>query len=296
MLSSERPARPRVLAIGGPTAAGKTAASLDIAERYGAVILSADAMQVYAGMDIGTAKATPTERRGVAHFGLDVVTPDQPFDAAAFVRLADRVMADHDRVVVVGGTGMWMQALVRGLVETPAVDPVLRRSLENDPDLWTRLQQVDPVLAARLHPSDRVRLVRGMEVWIQSGRRLSDLQADHAAAPDRRDVAGVWLDRADLDARIDARVLQMMDGGYLKEVRGLLDTYDRSLKPMQSLGYRHLADHLLDGVPLDETVRRTQRDSRGFARKQRTWLRKLGWPREEGDHRAAVASAAERIW
>lgn len=295
-MASERPARPRVLAIGGPTAAGKTAASLDIAERLGAVILSADAMQVYVGMDVGTAKATEAERRGVPHHGLDVVRPDEPFDVAAFVRLADRVVRDHERVVVVGGTGMWLQGLVRGLVATPPVDPDLRRSLEGDPDLWRRLVEVDPALAARLHPEDRVRLVRGMEVWLQAGRRLSELQAEHAAAPDRYEVAGVWLDRPDLDARIDARVLQMMDAGYLDEVRILLQSYDRGLKPMQSLGYRHLADHLLDGVPLDEAVRRTQRDSRGFARKQRTWLRKLGWAREERDHAAVVAAAAARLW
>jgi tRNA dimethylallyltransferase len=271
-----------VLVIAGPTAAGKTAAAIEVARRFDAVVLSADAMQVYRGMDVGTGKATAEERAEVPHFGLDLVDPDQPFDAAAFVALADRVRAEHPRVVVAGGTSLYLQAMIRGLVATPPVDPALRAEIEALPDLHRALAEVDPALAARLHPNDRVRLVRGLEVYRATGRRLSELQDRHATEPDRVPAVGVWLDRDDLDDRIEARVGDMLDRGYVDEVRRLLDRgYARTSKPMQSLGYRHLCDHVLDGVPLDEARRRTVRDTRRFARKQRTWMRTLGFPRRD---------------
>ncbi|MCA9567703.1 MAG: tRNA (adenosine(37)-N6)-dimethylallyltransferase MiaA [Myxococcales bacterium] len=273
----------KALVLGGPTASGKTGLAVELALQHGAVVVSADAMQVYRGMDIGTGKATLEERRGVPHFGFDLRDPDEPFDAADFVALAEQVMAGHERVIVAGGTSLYLQALRRGLVATPDPDPALRAELEATPDLHARLQAVDPVLATRLHPNDRVRLVRGIEVHALSGQRLSELHDAHAAAPDRVEVHGVWLDREDLDARIDARVLQMMADGYLDEVRGLLAAgYPSTLKPMRSLGYRHLCEHVETGLPLDEAVRRTQRDTRRFARKQRTWRRHVGLGEDVG--------------
>ena len=287
---------PHVLIVAGPTAAGKTALAVELALAWDAVVLSADAMQVYQGMDIGTAKVTPAEARGVPHFGLDRVAPDDDYDAGRFLTDAAEVLQAHPRVVACGGTGMWLHALVHGLVATPPVDRALRASLEGAPDLWDRLAAVDPVLAARLHPNDRVRLVRGLEVFLATGQPLSTLHAAHAGAPDRVRAAGVWVDRDDLDARIDSRVERMMDAGYLDEVSRLLDGgVSRMAKPMRSLGYRHLADHLLDGVPRDEAVRRTQRDTRRFARKQRNWSRQLGWP-SGPDPRALAEEAAASIW
>jgi tRNA dimethylallyltransferase len=269
-----------IVAICGPTAAGKTAAALVVAEELGAVIVSADAMQVYRGMDIGTAKATPEERARVPHFGIDLVNPDQPFDAADFVALAERVIADHEHVVVAGGTSLYVRSLIRGLVSTPAVDPALRAQLAALPDPHAALAAVDPALAARLHPHDTNRIVRGLEVFEASGQRLSELQDAHAREPDRHVVRGLWLDRSDLFARIDARVEAMIASGYVDEVRGLLAAgYSRDLKPMKSLGYRHLADHVVDGLDLGEAVRRTKRDTRQFARKQRNWMRSLGFER-----------------
>jgi tRNA dimethylallyltransferase len=263
---------PEVLVIGGPTASGKTGLAIRIAQRTGAVIVSADAMQVYRGMDIGTGKATVEERGGITHFGVDLRDPDEAFDVADFIRVADHVIAEHDRVIVVGGTSLYLRGLIRGLVETPPVVPALRAELEAAPDLHHRLEEVDPVLAARLHPNDRVRLVRGMEVFLSSGERLSALQEAHSKAPDRYRTAGFWLDRGDLYDRIDRRVLEMIEGGYCQEVENLLAAgYHRRLKPMQSLGYRHLCAHLLEGLALDEAVALTQRDTRRFARKQRTW-------------------------
>src|SRR5687768_8975923 len=180
-------------------------------------------MQVYRGMDVGTGKATAEERGDVVHHGLDVVDPDQPFDAARFVALADEAIARHPRVVVAGGTSLYVRALVRGLVETPEVDPELRAAVEALPDPHGELARVDPALAARLHPHDLVRIVRGLEVFRQTGRRLSDLHSAHAEEPVRVPHVGLWLDRPDLDERIDRRVQAMLDRGYVDEVRGLLD-------------------------------------------------------------------------
>lgn len=287
---------PRVLVIAGPTSAGKSDVALAVAERFDAVVLSADAMQVYRGMDIGTGKIGAGERARAPHYGLDLVWPDQPFDASDFVRVADEVLARHPRVVVAGGTSLYLRALIRGLVPTPPVDPALRTELEALPDLHERLAVVDPVLAARLHPNDRVRLVRGLEVFYSTGRRLSALQAEHAKAPDRVRATGLWLDRSDLYERIDARVQHMIEEGYVEEVASLLEAgHSRQLKPMQSLGYRHLCDHLLDGLPLEEAVRRTARDTRQFARKQRNWMRVLDFPQvmDEGQLPAALAAAAD---
>lgn len=254
-------------------------------------------MAVYRGMDIGTAKATEAEQARVPHFGIDLVEPNEPFDASAFVELADEVLQTHPRVVVVGGTSLYLQALVRGLVRTPPVDAAKRAEIEAIEDLHAVLAEVDPELALRLHPNDRVRLVRGVEVFRSTGRRLSELQAEHRAQPDRVDASALWLDRADLDERIDARVQIMMSRGYVQEVQSLLDAgFGPDLKPMRSLGYRHIAEHLLHGLSLDEATSRTARDSRRFARKQRNWMRVLGYPQVTEDHQRVALSAAARLW
>lgn len=292
-----------VLVIAGPTAAGKTAISLKVAEAYGAHILSADAMQVYRGLDVGTAKVSPAERSFVPHYGIDVVDPHEAFDVGDFLALAQPLLASDRPLVVTGGTSLYLRSLVRGLVATPAVDAGLRAELEAVEDLHGRLAAVDPALAARLHPNDRVRLIRGLEVWLTAGVRLSDLQAGHAGEPDVVQAVGIWLDRADLYARIDARVWAMVEAGYVDEVRSLLEAgVARTLKPMQSLGYRHLCDHLLGEaesgapVPLDEAIRRTQRDSRHFARKQRNWQRSLAYPVVAEDWESATFEAAAKAF
>jgi tRNA dimethylallyltransferase len=283
----------RVLVLGGPTAAGKTAAALAVAERFDAAVVSADAMQVYRGMDIGTGKATPEEQERAPHFGIDLRAPDESFDAADFVALADGVCAVYPRVVVAGGTALYLRAFLRGLVATPPVDPELRARLAELDDPHEALAAVDPALARRLDPNDRLRIVRGLEVHAQMGTPLSELHRAHAGAPDRVPAVARWLDRPDLDARVDARVLEMRDRGLAAEVRGLLDAgYGRELKPMRSLGYRHLCDHWLDGLDLDEALRRTARDTRRLARKQRTWMRGLGFRPPDGADPVEVALRA----
>jgi len=289
--------------IAGPTAAGKTAAALHVACLWGARLISADAMQVYRGMDVGTGKAPPSVLGRYPHACLDVrdpgAGPAHAFDAADFAAAADAELAAARAagrpVVVVGGTGFYLRALLVGLAPTPPADPALRARLEALGDPHGALAAVDPALAARLHPNDRVRLVRGLEVYHLTGRPLSVIQDEHRAAGPRHPAVRLWLDRPDLDARIDRRVLRMMERGYLGEVRRLVQAgVPRDCKPMRSLGYRHLADHLLDGLDLGEAVRRTQRDSRKFARRQRTFLRGLGGfrPLDARDRAAALAAAA----
>ena len=276
----------RPLVITGPTGAGKSDAALSIAERHGACVVSMDAMQVYRGMDIGTAKLSISDRARIPHLCIDIRDPDEPFSAADFVSIADSAPGP---TILCGGTPFYLRAWLFGLVPAPAVDPELRRALDALEDPHARLREVDPVLAARLHPNDRVRVVRGLEVHALSGRRLSELHAEDTKTP--RPCEVVWLDRDDLYACLDARVDQMMSAGYLEEVRGLLDRgYARTLKPMLSLGYKHLAAHLAGELPLDEAVRLTKRDTRHLARKQRGFLKGLGFsPRRDVKEVAARA-------
>jgi len=289
--------RPPVLVITGPTAAGKTAAALEVARRFDVRLVSADAMQVYRGLNIGTGKEPPEVLARFPHLGIDARDLEESFDAQAFVEMADAVVNREQPVVIVGGSTFYVHAFLYGLVDTPDVDASLRERLESLEEPHAELVRVDPVLAERLHPNDRVRIVRGLEVFYLTGERLSDLHAAHATEV-RHSARVLWLDRPDLRERIDARVDAMMAAGYLDEVRGLLEAgVDRALKPMQSLGYRHLADHLLGEIALDEAIWRTKRDTWRFARKQRTASNRF--PQLERLHAAdvaAVVAIAQELW
>lgn len=276
----------RPLVILGPTGAGKSAIALELAEAYGASIISMDAMAVYRGMNIGTAKASAEEQARVPHYGLDLRNPDEPFTAMDFKELADRVGGPK---ILCGGTTFYFRAWIQGIVPAPVGDSVLRAELEKLEHPWEELQKVDPVLAARLHPNDRVRILRGLEVFQLSGRPLSMLHAEDPKL--RRDAEILWVDREDLYEVIDQRVLKMMASGYLGEVERLLAAgYGPQHKPMQSLGYKHLSSHLGGEISLEEAVRRTQTDSRNFARKQRSFLRSWGL-KPGGDPKEAARRA-----
>lgn len=291
----------RTLVIGGTTAAGKTAVALQIACLWGASLVSADAMLVYRGMDIGTAKPSPAALRRFPHAAVDVRDPNQEWSVADFVRAVEAAQQRSDRVVVVGGTPFYLSALVRPLTPLPTADPALRATLEALPDPHARLAEVDPVTAARLHPNDRVRVIRALEVHALTGRPMSALFAEDQARQAANEARGgelavAWMDRAPeiLNQRIAQRLATMMQRGYLDEVRALLAAgYGPELKPMKSLGYKHLAEHLLLGLPLDEALRRTGRDTRYLARKQRTWARSMGWTATD---RAGVLALAERVF
>ena len=279
-----------VLIIGGPTASGKSALAVDLAEAWGGIVVSADAMTVYRGLDVGTAKPSAEDRARAPHRCLDLRDPHEDFNVADFLAEVDAARVAGRPVIVAGGTPFWLAALVRPLSRLPEPDPALRVELEQIDDLHGALAAVDPESAARLHPHDRVRLVRALEVFRLTGAPLS---AAHAAGAGRPPVphALVWLDRDDLQERIGDRLAQMVAGDYLGELRRALDAgAPPDCKPLKSFAYVHLVAHLREGLPWDEALRRTRRDTWRLARKQRTWARGMGWSAAAP---AAAWSAAE---
>ena len=278
--------KPRVIVLCGPTAAGKTAAGIEVARAIGGEIVSADSMQVYRYMDIGTAKPTEAEQAAVRHHVIDVVDPDEPFDAAAYLSLGRQALGELMRAgktpVVVGGTGLYIKALLYGLFRSDARDPAVRARLRAEAQdrgaaaLHARLAQSDPQTAARLHPNDTVRILRALEVYEVTGRPISALQREHRFkdAPFRALKIGLSLDREALYRRIDQRVESMLAAGLEDEVRSLLARgYGPQLKPMQSIGYSHLAAYIAGRLSHAECIRTLQRDTRRFAKRQLTWFR-----------------------
>ena len=274
-----------VLVIAGPTASGKTAAALELARRLGGELVGADSVQVYRGFDIGAAKPTEDELRGVRHHLIDVADADAPLDAMAYARLADQAIADIQSrgmlPIVVGGTGLWIRALVRGLVAVPPVDYVLRARLDADaaaegpPALHARLALIDPLAAAKIHPNDQLRIVRALEVFEQTGTPMGELRAAHALGGPRFALRMVTVDRPtpELHARIEARVPAMISAGFADEVRALLVRYGEGARALQSVGYREMVEHVLRGVSLDETAARILKSTKTYVRRQRTWLK-----------------------
>lgn len=278
----------KVVVIYGPTAIGKTSLGIALAQAVQGEILSADSMAVYKGLDIGTAKPTLAERGGVLHHLLDLVTPKEPFTVADF-REKGRETLDELKTrgcpaIVVGGSGLYIRALLRGLFDGPKADIPLRRQLrqvegEDPGSMHRRLIEVDPTTAARLHPRDLVRLERALEVFLNSGKPLSEWIREHQFQDLPYDLLeiGLMRPRPILYERINQRVDAMIDGGLLEEVRGLLDAgFDRELKAMKGLGYAHMCCHLLDGKPLGESIQQLKQDTRRFAKRQETWMN--GWP------------------
>jgi tRNA dimethylallyltransferase len=278
--------RPRVIVICGPTAAGKTAAGIEVARAVDGEIVGADSMQVYRYMDIGTAKPTAMEQAAVRHHLIDVVDPDEPFDAAAYLTLGRQVLTDLFRrgktPIVVGGTGLYIKALLCGLFRSDARDPAVRARLRAEAEaqgaaaLHRRLAQCDPQTAGRLHPNDTVRILRALEVLEVTGRPISALQREHrfGDAPFHALKMGLSLDRETLYRRIDRRVEAMMATGLEAEVRTLLARgYGPHLKPMQSIGYSHMAAFIAGALSRTDCIRTLQRDTRRFAKRQLTWFR-----------------------
>ncbi len=274
----------RICVVAGPTASGKTSLAIALARRLGGEIVNADSQQVYRGLDVGTAKPSPEERAAAPHHLLDVVEPGEGMDAARFVGLADRAIveiAGRGRLpVVAGGTGLYLRALLHGVVEAPGRDPALRARLEEEaarlgrPALHARLAALDPAAAARIRPNDLVRIVRALEI-AAGGRLPSELHAAHAFAADRYDAVLVALDppRAALHARIDARVREMFAGGLLEEARALLARFPGALPPKLPIGYPEAAACLRGELAIEEAIRRVQVAHRRYARRQIVWLR-----------------------
>lgn len=271
----------KVLVIGGPTGSGKSDLAVRLAEEIGGEIVNADSMQVYRGMNIGTAKPPSEDLARVPHHLLDMVSPDQDFTASDFRREAAAVIADIDRrggkAIVVGGTGLYIRALLDGLVDSPTGDPELRRQFDGLPgdELLGRLALVDPETAKRLHPNDRVRLVRALEVYQQTGRPISAFRSEHAFSGDHYCALkiAIRVERQELYRRIELRVEKMLRDGLVDEVRSLLAMgYSRDMKSMRSIGYKEIAASLAGEMMLDEAVTLIKRDTRRYAKRQMTWF------------------------
>ncbi len=282
-------ARP-VVAIVGPTASGKTSLSLDLAERLGGEIVSVDSMQVYRHMDIGTAKPTAAERARVPHHLIDIVDPDEPYHAGRFVADAGRALAairSRGRVpILVGGTGLYLSRLQQGLFSLPPIAEEVRAGVlarcqrEGAPALHRELAARDPASAARIHPNDRQRVCRALEILLATGIPWSEhLRRRQPAAGllgARACIIGLHWPREELYARIDRRVEIMLAAGFQQEVERLLAMgYTASLRPMQAIGYRHMLRFLAGELDSGSLRLEMARDTRRYAKRQLTWFRKV---------------------
>ncbi len=301
--------RKPLIVIVGPTAVGKSRVGILLAKALGTEVLTADSRQVFRGMDIGMDKPTVAERQGVPHRLIDLVEPDQPFNVGLYRRHAleeiARLHGAGKLPLLVGGTGLYVRALLRGLWDGPAADWALRRKLEAEAldqgigALYQELARVDPASAQRLHPHDQVKIIRALEVYRLSGRPLSDAIHEHAfgESPFSSLVIGLTRERAALYRLVDARVDEQLAKGLLEETRRLLAKgYDRQLGSMKGLGYRQMAGYLAGDYSYEEAVRLLKRDTRHFAKRQLTWFRKepgLIWLRIE--ERDTVEDVTVRI-
>jgi tRNA dimethylallyltransferase len=273
-----------MLVILGPTASGKSDLAMRIAREVGGEILSVDSMQVYRGMDIGTAKPTVAERLEVRHHGIDLVNADEPFTVARYVEVADGVIHDAAArsapLIVTGGTPLYYKALFEGLFEGPGADPALRERLGREPNeqLHRRLAQVDPTAAARIHVPDTKRLIRALEVYELTGQPISALQTEWVSRVARHPAVWVGLnwDREALNRRINARVKEMIAAGWLDETRALLARHGTfSGTGGEATGYQELARHLAGQLPLDEALEQIKIATRQLARRQMKWFRRF---------------------
>jgi tRNA dimethylallyltransferase len=277
---------PRALVLLGPTAVGKSALAISLAEELGGEIVNADALQVYRGFDIGTGKPTAEERRRVRHHLLDLLPPEQQLSAGEFARLARAAIADiqsRGRLpLVVGGSGLYLRALLSGLSPMPAIPAALRRWLAEAtvrrglPELRRWLRPLDPVTAARTHEGDTRRTLRALEVVLASGRPqgwwIARQPFAHGALAALR--VGLTLPRAILYDRVAGRVSAMIADGWVGEVENILQAgLDPGLPAFQAIGYRQLARHLRGEIGLDQAVEETIRATRRFAKRQITWFR-----------------------
>jgi tRNA dimethylallyltransferase len=297
---------PSLTVILGATASGKSALAMGLAKRVGGEILSVDSMQVYRGMDVGTAKPTADERAAVRHHLIDLVEPTETFTVARFVELADAVIADaavrRVPLIATGGTPLYYKALFEGLFDAPGADAALRERLssETNQSLHARLSQIDPPAATRIHVNDRKRLVRALEVYELTGRPISTMQMEWGAS----DTGGFqrhparWLgidwDRDALNRRINARVKQMIANGWVDEVRRLLDRHgELSKTASEATGYAELIRHVRGELSLDDAVEQIKIATRQLARRQMKWFRRwrqVRWIEGDAAPEAAVTA------
>ena len=302
---------PRVVCVVGPTACGKTALGVLLAKRYNGEVVSADSMQIYRGMTIGTAAPTAEEMDGVPHHMVAVADPAEPWSAARYVQEAapavDGILARGKLPILVGGTGLWLEALIQGrefaaghagtAVRQELQDRLEREGIE---PLLRELRQVDPAAAERLHPADTKRILRALEVYRETGKTITAHNEETRSLPPRYDAVWIGLrfaDRADMRALIDRRVDQMVEAGLLDEVRRLLESgLPRDATALQAIGYKEFLGVLEGEATVEQAIAEVKLRSRQYAKRQLTWLRRnpnihwITWGKERDFERALQRS------
>ena len=273
-----------LICIAGPTASGKTALSIALAKELDGEIVSCDSMQVYRRMDVGTAKPTLEERAGIPHHMLDVAEPEEDFSVSRYCAMADPIVEDilarGKTAIIVGGTGLYMDSLIKGNDFAPFPATGVREALEARPieEVFAELSQVDPEAAARLHLSDKKRIIRAMEVFLETGITISEHNRRTQAIPPK--YQPVWFaledkNRADLYARIDSRVTQMLQDGLVEEITALLASgIPAKCTAMQAIGYKEFVAALQGHITIEEAADQVRQSSRHYAKRQLTWFRR----------------------
>ncbi len=265
----------------GPTCVGKTGAAIELAKAFGTEIISADSMQIYRHMDVGTEKPSPTQLAEVRHHMIDVVEPSQSYSAGRYIEdvkpIIESLLSQGRVPVVTGGTGLYIKAMTRGIFKGPSADWTLRDELKlsSSEELYARLKKTDPETAGGIKPTDKRRIIRALEVCIKSGRRMSELKREQTVSlPYEFIKLAISRDREEeLYPMIEARVDEMMGRGLLDEVKRVL-LMNPSQSAMQAIGYKELKRHLDGEYPLDEAVALIKRNTRRYAKRQFTWFRK----------------------
>jgi tRNA dimethylallyltransferase len=277
----------KVLVILGPTCVGKTQVSLKLADILKGEIVSFDSRQIYQRMDIGTAKPSKEEREKIPHHLIDMIPPDQNFSAADYGKRAreiiTRIIEEGKQPIAVGGSGLYLNALIKGFFQGPPADQGIRERLKREAQtkgqdsLYDRLKRVDPQAAERIHPRDLVRIIRALEIYELTGKPISECQKNghYESYPVSFLKVGLTLERSNLYERINWRVMDMMEKGLLREVKGIIDSgYDRELKAFKTVGYRELISHLNGDIDLEDAVEEIKINTRRYAKRQLTWFKK----------------------
>jgi len=296
--------------INSPTATGKTELAIDLALEFGGEIISADSLQVYRYLDIGTAKPLREQRNKVKHHMIDVVDPDEEFNAAIFTEQARIIITDlagqRKPVFIVGGTGLYIRALLQGIIETPTVDENIRnyyrrlRDRHGKEYLYNLLQQRDADAARKINPNDSVRVIRALEVLEQTGESISAKQKRHSFAdcPYQTYKIGIQVDRKELKQRIKMRTEKMIADGLLDEVKSILDRgYSDSLKPLQSLGYKQIIGFMRKEYNWENALNLIKRDTWHYAKRQLTWFaadKEINW--FGCDSLEEISKNVEKFW
>ena len=302
----------KIICVAGPTASGKTALAVELAKLTDGEVISCDSMQVYRRMNIGTAKPSFDEMEGIPHHMLDVAEPDEDFSVSRYCELATPILEDilarGKTAIVAGGTGLYMDALIRGNDFAPFPSTGMREKLERQADaegtekMLSRLRSIDPDAAARLHPADRKRIIRALEVWYETGETITAHNLKTQAIPPR--FAPLWLgldfeNRQDLYDRIDRRVGIMLEQGLVEEIQGLLHSgIPEKCTAMQAIGYKEFVAALRGDMTIDQAADEVRKASRHYAKRQLTWFRRnkaMHWLTRKGPQDEILARARQHI-